>query len=63
MGIFTKPPDILHRVSGVLPGSEPWPRDIYRIGTAVDGRDADVSVSRRGEKFKVKQQITALGGK
>ena len=52
VGIFAKPPDVLHRVPGVLPRPELRPRDIYRIGTAVDGRDADVSVSRRGEKFK-----------
>ena len=52
MGIFAKPMDVLHRISRVLTRSERWPCDIYRIGTAVYGRDADVSVSRRGEKFE-----------
>ena len=40
------------RIPGGMPGSESRTRDINRIGTAVDGCDADISVSRRGEEFE-----------
>ena len=59
MGIFAKPADDLHRVTGILPCPERWSSDIYRIGTAVDGRDADVSVSRRSEKFEISHYLRA----
>ena len=44
--------DILHAVPGILPGSELLAGHIHGIGTAVDGCDADVGISRRCEKFE-----------
>lgn len=44
---------ILHTVTGSLSGSECGSGNIYGIGTAVDGRDADILILGRSEKFKV----------
>ena len=41
VGIFTQPGYIFHRVSGGLPGPEGGSCNIYGIGPAVYGRDAN----------------------
>ena len=52
VGIFRESPDALQRVSGCLPRPERRPGDIHGIGTAVNRRDADVSISCRSKKFE-----------
>ena len=52
VGVGTQCPDIFNAVSGGLSGSECRPGNIYGIGTAVDGRDADIHIPCRSKKFQ-----------
>ena len=59
VGIGAQRPDILHAVPGGLPGPERRACDIHRIGTAVDGCDADGKVSCRRKQF---ERVLHAGG-
>ena len=50
--VLAEPRHVLHTVPGIFPGSELPSGHIHGIGTAVDGCDADVGISRRCEKFE-----------
>ena len=52
MGIVAKTRYLSDGITGVLAGPESRACDVNGIGTAVNCRDADISRSRRSEKFK-----------
>ena len=60
VGMAAEPLHLLHAVSGRLSCPECGPCNIYCIGTAVDGCDADISVSGRCQKFKCLHYLSEL---
>ena len=53
MGVGAEPADVLHRVAGRLAGTESRAGDIYGIGTAVNGCDADICIPCRSKQLKL----------
>jgi hypothetical protein len=51
--VLAEPADVLHRVAGRLPGPEGRAGDIDGIGPAVDGGNADIGRTGRGEEFEI----------
>ena len=60
VGVGAEPAYVVDAVAGRLPRPEIRRTYIYCIGTAVNGRDADFSVSRRSEKLKMPHYLRAL---
>ena len=60
MGIVAQTPDFVEPVAGRLAGPEVRACNIYRIGTAVDGCDADISIPGRSQKFEELHYLSAL---
>ena len=52
VGVGAKGSNVLQTVARRLAGTEPRPRDIYGIGTAVDGCDADVQIPGGSKKLE-----------
>ncbi len=52
VGVIAQLRYVVDAVAGGFSRSEERTADIYGIGTAVDGRDADFFVPGRGEEFK-----------
>ena len=55
--VGAQPPDILHGIAGILPGSESWPCNIHGIGTAVNCRDADFRIPCGGKEFEFRHYL------
>ena len=53
MRILAQPADVLHGIAGRLPRPEGGAGDINGIGTAVNGRDADIRRPGGGEEFEI----------